>query len=249
MLTPLPGSEDWIRAVVAGTPMDEDYNRYDSFHAVWDHPRMSARGVDRRPIEAGLARASTPTGNMIGGPQALQAAPRTAGTCSRTIPLVPLVVRHRAHPPDDRRLIQGAPLRAPAAAGRAPALLPGANSWRSEAWRHLRYGGRFLAEFYRFQHVIYETEFAPVIAARGEQLTGRVHGVRDWFSRTFGGAMTRQWLNNFWKDYGRQRWQLLLNPLKYRWHLSMIPYAISEVVYSARFAWMVVRLARTLVAS
>jgi hypothetical protein len=41
MLTPLPGSEDHIRQYVAGTPMDEDLNNYDSFQPVIDHPLMS----------------------------------------------------------------------------------------------------------------------------------------------------------------------------------------------------------------
>jgi hypothetical protein len=76
-----------------------------------------------------------------------------------------------------------------------------------------------LAEFYRFQHVVYETEFAPYLSARSEEFNGRRHGVGDWARRTFGRVMTRRWLNQFWLDYGRQRWQLLLNQFKYGWHL------------------------------
>jgi hypothetical protein len=41
MLTPLPGSVDHLRLVQAGTPLDTDLNRYDTFHPVVDHPRMS----------------------------------------------------------------------------------------------------------------------------------------------------------------------------------------------------------------
>ena len=48
-----------------------------------------------------------------------------------------------------------------------------------------------------------------------------------------------------WKDYGKHRWELLLNPLKYHWHLTMIPYAMTEVVYSLRFTWMLLRLVRS----
>lgn len=63
-------------------------------------------------------------------------------------------------------------------------------------------------------------------------------------------SLTRQELarrlNGFWRDYGRQRWQLLLNPFKYVWHLKMIPYAITEVVYSVRFAAMMLRVTRKL---
>jgi radical SAM superfamily enzyme YgiQ (UPF0313 family) len=42
MLTPLPGSRDHQAAVEAGTPMDPDYNNFDSFRATMPHPRMSA---------------------------------------------------------------------------------------------------------------------------------------------------------------------------------------------------------------
>jgi radical SAM superfamily enzyme YgiQ (UPF0313 family) len=41
MLTPLPGSHDHRAAVDAGTPMDPDYNNFDSFRAAMPHPRMS----------------------------------------------------------------------------------------------------------------------------------------------------------------------------------------------------------------
>jgi hypothetical protein len=42
MLTPLPGSRDHRRAVEAGTPLDPDYNNFDSFRAVAPHPTMTA---------------------------------------------------------------------------------------------------------------------------------------------------------------------------------------------------------------
>ena len=42
MLTPLPGSRDHRAAVDAGTPMDPDYNNFDSFRATMPHPLMSA---------------------------------------------------------------------------------------------------------------------------------------------------------------------------------------------------------------
>ena len=41
MLAPLPGSADHRALVGAGTALDADLNRYDTFHAVVDHPRMS----------------------------------------------------------------------------------------------------------------------------------------------------------------------------------------------------------------
>jgi hypothetical protein len=41
MLTPLPGSADHLAMSRAGTPMDADLNRYDTFRPVIDHPIMS----------------------------------------------------------------------------------------------------------------------------------------------------------------------------------------------------------------
>ena len=41
ILTPLPGSEDHQKLAAAGTPMDDDLNRYDTFHAVTAHPLMT----------------------------------------------------------------------------------------------------------------------------------------------------------------------------------------------------------------
>ncbi|HET8996980.1 MAG TPA: hypothetical protein VFN42_09955, partial [Acetobacteraceae bacterium] len=40
VLTPLPGSEDHQKLALAGTPMDADLNRYDTFHVVTAHPAM-----------------------------------------------------------------------------------------------------------------------------------------------------------------------------------------------------------------
>lgn len=41
MLTPLPGSKDYADHVASGTPLDEDLSRFDTFHPVVDHPRMT----------------------------------------------------------------------------------------------------------------------------------------------------------------------------------------------------------------
>ena len=118
---------------------------------------------------------------------------------------------------------------------------PGAPSlpyWRyllQEGWRHLRYVGRFLAEFYRFQHIYFEVELGPHLAGHREYMADKLHGIRDWLHRTFGHTMRRQWLNSFWIEYARNRWHLL-NPLKAYWHLLACPHALTEIVYSVRFA-------------
>ena len=236
MLTPLPGSEDWIRMVTTGTPMDRDYSHYDSFHAVSDHPRMDREEWMNTYQEAW--RGFYTVGNMI------TALKRCASAVDRHDLLRNMIwyrwsfATERTHP-----MIAGF-YKVRRYRHRQPGMSP--LSWSrfllQETGRHLRYGGRFLAEFYRFQYVIYETEFAPYLAARSDEFTGRLQGIGDWARRTFGQVMTRRWLNRFWIDYGRQRWQLLLNPLKYSWHLRMIPYATTEVVYSLRFAWMARKL-------
>jgi hypothetical protein len=41
MLTPLPGSRDHVQLLERGVAIDEDLNRYDSFHATTEHSRMS----------------------------------------------------------------------------------------------------------------------------------------------------------------------------------------------------------------
>ena len=41
ILTPLPGSEDHQKLALAGVAMDDDLNRYDTFHVVTDHATMS----------------------------------------------------------------------------------------------------------------------------------------------------------------------------------------------------------------
>jgi hypothetical protein len=108
-----------------------------------------------------------------------------------------------------------------------------------EAARHLRYARRLLAEFFIFQQVVFEAEYAPVLARKRHELSGRIRGIHDWARRTFGGVMTREWLNHFWVDYGRKRWQLLFNPLKYHWHVFMLPHALTEVVYTFRVAFRI----------
>src|SRR5262245_2071557 len=46
-LTPLPGSEDHLKLVRAGAPLDPDLNKYDLNHICTTHPRMSRAEWDR----------------------------------------------------------------------------------------------------------------------------------------------------------------------------------------------------------
>lgn len=46
-LTPLPGSEDHLKLVRAGAPVDPDLNKYDLNHVCTTHPKMSAEEWQR----------------------------------------------------------------------------------------------------------------------------------------------------------------------------------------------------------
>ena len=200
MLTPLPGSEDWIRAVVAGTPMDEDCNRYDSCHAVMDHPLMTRKEWVQTYQAAW--RGFYTTANMISALKRCLSAEarrdlitnfvwnRWSFTTERTHPMIAGVYKVRRY----RRRRPGAP------------ALSHAAFLAQEVWRHARYAGRFLVEFYIFQHVVYETEFAPHIAERGEELCGHLRGVRDWARWTFGRANLRTTSSLLRLRVRRRRW-------------------------------------------
>jgi hypothetical protein len=230
ILTPLPGSEDHIRAWTAGVKIDGDFNRFDSFHTVTDHPKMTRAEwfATYRKAWRRFYRVS----NMIEALKRCRLAEvrrtllrgfiwyRWSFAAERVHPMISGFYRFRDR--RDRR------------PGAAPVSRLGF-AWQ-EVKRHVRYLGCFFAEFYRFQHVVFETRYAPMIADRREEWADRIHGARDWFHRTFGRAVTRRWLNRFWIDYARLRWRLLFDPTAIRWHLRMAPHALTEVIYTLRFA-------------
>jgi len=237
MLIPLPGSEDHARAVAAGLDLDLDYNRYDSCHATFPHPLM--------PQAAWVSAFARSWRQFYCAAHMVSALKRFTSRKERLNLLYNYiwyrwsVVTERAHP-----MIAGfyrfRPYR-----DRRPGAPP-LPFWRyllQEGWRHLRYVGFALSEFYRFQHVVFETEFAPMIAEKQSELSGRLHGIGDWFRRTFGRVMSRKWLNNFWVAYGRNRWRLLF-PWAMSWHIRLLPYALTEVVYTVRFALLFLRIRR-----
>lgn len=239
MLTPIPGSEDHVRAVAAGTPIDPDFNKCDSFHALMDHPLMTREQWFETYTKAW--RQFYRPGNMI-------AALKRFGTREGRMDLLRNYAWYRwsfategTHPMiagfyRTRDLRDRRPGSAPLSFGRYAV---------QEVVRHLRYVRRLVGEFYRFQHVVFETEFAPMLEEKRAQISGRIHGMGDWARLTFGRAVTRQWVNQFWIDYARNRWHLLVNPLAYRWHLMMLPYIVTEVVYTLRFLKFLPRLVRT----
>ncbi|MEK7584788.1 MAG: radical SAM protein [Patescibacteria group bacterium] len=236
MFTLLPGSEDHVRAVAAGARIDPDFNNCDSFHANMDHPLMSREewfGVyqrawrqfySRKKMTEAVKRCKTRAGRY--GLLRNYAWYRGAFETERAHPMIAGFYRYRDY--DDRR---------PGAAE-----LPFEQYLTQEAWRHIRYVGRLLSEFYRFQQAVFEAEFAPIIAEKRHELSGKIRGVGDWLRRTFGKAMSREWLNDFWVEYGRERWRLLWKP---HWHFRMLPYAFTEAVYTLRTVTRLSRLVKS----
>jgi radical SAM superfamily enzyme YgiQ (UPF0313 family) len=238
MLTPLPGSEDHARAVASGAAIDNDLNQCDSFHPITDHPNMTRE--QWAASYAGAWRQFYRVGNMV---KALKRFARREDrqyllrnfvwyrwsfATERVHPMIAGFYRFRDF--DDRR----------------PSARPTAylRHLGQEFVRHVRYGARFLAEFYRFQHVVLESEYAFLLAKKRDAFRGKLGGLRDWVRMSFGRVMTREWLNRFWIAYASKKWNLLINPWTYRWHVYMLPHAFTEVVYTLRFALQFRRLVK-----
>ncbi len=236
--TLLPGSQDWVEAIVAGVPISQDYNDYDSTKVMCPHESMSADEwtaayeaairtfYSARGMITNLSRYPDPTSRwrLIKGFLWC----RWAYLTEQSHPMIAGLYRHRSfgeRRPGQKRLSY-------------PAYL------LAEAWRHMRYFGLFLREFYVFQNVILEVEWRQRSGEGRARLEAELRGVRDWFYRAFRAPMRRAWLNGFWKRYGGQKWKLL-NPLNAGWHLNMLPYALAEVIYTARFVPLFIRGLRT----
>ncbi|OGJ64563.1 hypothetical protein A3E47_03065 [Candidatus Peribacteria bacterium RIFCSPHIGHO2_12_FULL_54_10] len=227
ILTPIPGSEDHARMVATGRVIDPDFNEQDSFHPVFEHPLMT-----RAEWFAAYGRAWR---QFYSIPHMLAALGRCLTRTARFYLLINYfwyrwsVVTEGAHPMlsgfyrirpyRDRR--PGAP------------YLPYRRYCMSEVWRHMRYVGRFFAEFFRFQYLVFESEYAALPTEVQEKWAGPLRGVTDWFRRTFCVAASRKWLNGFWRTYAGKRWQLLWNPFP---HVKAIPFALTEIIYALRFA-------------
>ena len=229
MLMYLPGSEDHARAIARKAVMDPDYNNYDSAHVTFPHQGMSHAEWTKAYQKSWRDFYSVP--QMIAALKRCKRSEtrhsllhnfvwyRWAFSAELVHPMLSGFFRTRDF--RDRRH------------GTKP--LPYWRFCAQEVCRYLRYVGLGLAELYRFQQVVFATECAPAITAEGEKLTGQLRGVGDWINRTFGRAMSRQWLNSFWVKYGQNRWRLLFHPLGWIWHLRMLPHALTEVVYTVRY--------------
>ena len=228
---PIPGSEDWINLICSGQNFDPDMNNYDSFHCVTDHDLRMSRQECEATFQAAW-RHFYRIPNMIKARQRFTDRSIRWGLLlvhlwywwsvkvEHSHPMLSGFYRFRSY--RDRR-----PNARPLSFGRY--LI-------QEIWRHLRYLGYGLAAFYTFQQVELETECS--LTEKKIAVTGQLRGIGDWFMRTFGEHMSRRWLNDFWLGYARNRWRLLHPLVGIRWHIKMLPYAITEIVYTIRFAWM-----------
>lgn len=248
---PLLGSDDHVKFLMTGIKMDEDFNNYDSTQAVMNHPKMTKEELEQ---SFWLAWEQFYTiGHMV---TSLKRLPLKnywsvilnylwyywSSVCEKSHPMLCGIKRIRTF--KDRR-----------PSGR-PISLP--KHIVNEIWRHLRYIGYLFKTFYIFQDVYFQTKWLPKLADKvsGFDLNVRVKKIIDevkrhetawllrvkkagWFSKTFGFNAHRSWLNDFWRRYGQQKWKLLF---KFWWHISMLPHALTEIIYAIRFGSSLVRI-------
>ena len=221
ILTPLPGSEDHVRAVVAGKEMDRDFNRFESMHCVTDHQNMTRAELERSLYNC--YREFYRSAHMI------NVLKRTSKENYWGMFLCFLWYRNsmlneKVHPMmcGFMSVRQRKEMRP----GNAKEGL--IKFLAKESWIKIKYFGLVLKEFYIFQHTYFESKRQT----GDEPSTTKISGIRDWFKKTFTLKPSRKWLNDFWIKYGRQKWSLFWKP---QWHWRMIPHAISEAVYTWRF--------------
>lgn len=220
ILTPLPGSEDHVRAFADGEWMDEDFNLYDSFHAVTKHPNMS-----RQELRATLFKCFA---EFYRSRHMIEALKRTPADAFWGLFRNFLWYRNSALGEGTHPMMAGfwsMRSRKDIRPGWQEGLFR--YTWREFVFR-LRYTGHLFREFYIFQHVYFESRGKSEIA---QQVTHQIERAQGWWAHIFR-RPSRNWLNTFWVKYGRQKWKLLWKPT---WHVRMVPYAFAEVVYTFYF--------------
>jgi len=235
ILTPLPGSEDHIRQYVAGIPMDQDLNNYDSFQPVIDHPLMSRKqwqeAYNRAWRQFYTARQMT---------AALRRIPKDHywGIFRNFLWYRWSAVVEGIHP------MMAGFFRYKHYASRQPSAPPMSRMGHvlHEIWRFSRYMGMGFREFLLLQQVYFAScsvglDGEDPWEERFRRWRREVRRSR-WFGRTFGRAAHREWLNAFWKRYARLEWKLLL-PHRWVWHVKAFSCATTEVVYAIRFSTVV----------
>ena len=231
--TPIPGSEIHIRALTNGVAMETDLNMYDSFTPVWDHPTMTRDQVLDSYHQAW--REFYKPKSMAESLKRLKSNDRKWTFLSVLLWYWWSYHAEQIHPmiAGFRRIRSFADRRPD-----GPKLPYGKHVLKEKLLRPFWYLGWSFAAFYVFQYLVLETFFAPKVSQRKEQAVNRVTGWVQILKNTWlviRGKTTREWLNQFWICYGRQKWQLL-NPLKWHWHLRLLPCALSEIVLTIRCA-------------
>ena len=257
ILTPLPGSEDHVRLLNQGVWMDPDFNRYDSFEPVTKHPYMSREQLIN--ILYRCFKEFYRSKHLIASLKHLTNRADRLQLIKNDIWYRNSALGEGIHPMNcgfwsKRKRSE-----------RRPGLPRESfwTFWRRELIFRLKYCfGHLPREFYIFQHVYYEAELKPALQRLRPKIAGRLAegvdkakrleetievrlsqklgGARDWFNRTFRMPPTRRWLNLFWIKYGQQKWNLL-KPWHWHWHLRMIPYCITEIVYTLHFLVILIK--------
>ena len=236
MMTLLPGSENYVRHLMSGEWIEPNYSCYDSFNPTFHHPKMSD-GEWREATRRAYRQFYCPT-HMVEVLRRFSDREKRLNLFRNFVwywwsihaeCIHPMIagfwrVRRYSEYQSDLPRTQG-PL----------------GFLTSEVWRYLRYIGYFLACFFVFQYVYFETEYRESFIQQRGLASTHLRSLSDYFRRIFGRAMSRVWLNRFWIEYGHQKWHLL-NPLKIYWHVRMAPRAFAEIIYTARFMRSLIKL-------
>lgn len=229
MMTLLPGSENYVRHLLSGDWIEPNYSLYDSFNPTFRHPKMTNKEL-RRSVRLAY-RQFYNSNHMVKVMKRFSNREKRLDLFRNFIWYWWAIHAERIHPmiAGFWRVRRYSEYQSDQPRTHGPISFLG-----SEVWRYLRYVGYFLACFFVFQYVYFETEYRETLNVRRDLASMRLRGLTDYLRRLFGQAMSRRWLNEFWIEYGRQKWQLL-NPFKIHWHVRAIPRAIAEAVYTARF--------------
>lgn len=216
ILTPLPGSEDHVRAYVRGVAMDADLSGYDSFHLVTDHPRMTRQEMVSTLYEC--FRRFYTRQHMVKQLRALPL-PAQMALLMKYIWYRCVAFGDTTHP------MNGGFFRLRQRLERRPGMPIESKTtfWTHESSRLLRYALFLVAELFIMQLVVYEALLQPKLGATA-------HKLEAWF-----GLST---IRSFWRHYADRGVHLL-----YRLDLHLVATLaiIAEAVYGLIFAGIMVR--------
>lgn len=222
ILTPLPGSEDHARMAAAGVPMDADFNDYDSFQPVTDHPNMT-RAEWQAAYDKAWRQFYT-WKHMLACLKRLPAKHRFRQL------KVYAWYRDAALGQDKHPMQAGFWLaynRDERRRGEFGQPIEGFwTFWVKQAVFRLLYFGHLVRELVVFGHIYYHLRTREVMGHRTK-------GFSAWIGRTF--KLHLPYTRRFWIRYGRGwKWKVV-NPLKWHWHLLVLPHAASEAWHFVHF--------------